>query len=283
MNHLRNARTRKLVRMLLLVLATTLAATGQSQAPSPKQLTDDQAQAMVKKISGAPPTTRPLTAAEIQKLLEYLNSRPAQPGAKAEVATDAAAPHSKAQKAKVIRIGIVMPKADLGPGFQGDSVAEPLRALISHYLSGPVTELVSIDALVSQQVDAEAQGKQCDYVLYSAVSQKKSGGSGMSLFKAATTVGGMMPMVGAAKAAGGALSAAGTVASAASAAQEAASASKGIKAKSEVSFEYRLLAAGNPAAVLNDTMKTRAATDGEDVMTPMVQKLAESVVAQVTK
>jgi hypothetical protein len=150
-------------------------------------------------------------------------------------------------------------------------------------LSGPVTELVSIDALVSQQVDAEVQGKHCDYVLYSAVSQKKSGGSGMGLFKAATTIGSMMPIVGAAKAAGGALSAAGSVASAASAAQEAASVSKGIKAKSEVSFEYRLLAAGNPATVLNDTMKTKAATDGEDVMTPMVQKLAESVVAQVTK
>jgi hypothetical protein len=273
----------KLFRILFLALAASLAATGQTPTSSTKQLTEDQAQALLKKISSAPPTTRPLTAADLQQLLAYLNSRPAQPAANAEVSTAATASHSKAQRAKAIRIGVVLPQADLGPGAQGAAVAEPLRQMISHYLSGPVTELLTLDALVPQQIDAEAQAKNCDYVLYSAVSQRKAGGNGMGLFKGATTMANMLPMAGAARAAGGMLGAAGSVANAASSAQETASLSKGIKAKSEVSLEYKLQAVGNPAAVLSDTLKAKAATDGEDVMTPLVQKVAEAVVTQVTK
>ena len=255
--------------ILFVLLLAVFSARGQSPTPPSKQLTDDQAQTLTKKLSAAPAASRPLTAAETQKLLQYLSDQAARQTASAQ-ASAAAAEAPKAQKAKLVRIGLVMPRADLGPGIQSDSVAEPLRALMTRYLTGPMVELVPLDALVTQQIDAEAQAKQCDFVLYSAVSQKKTGGMGMGLFKGATTFANMVPGAGAVKAAGGMLGAAGSVASAASAAQEAGDASKGVKAKSEVSFEYKLLAFGKPAAVLSATIKAKAATDGEDVMTPLV-------------
>jgi hypothetical protein len=184
---------------------------------------------------------------------------------------------------KKIRVGIVMPRAELGPGFSGDAVAEPLRGLVAHYLSGPMMDLVSLASLVSQQIDAEAQSKQCDYILYVSATQKKTGGNGMSLFKGATTVANMMPMVQMAKMTGGMIAAAGTAASAATATQEAVSLSKGVKAKSEVSLEYKLQAPGNPAVVSQQVFSQKAETDGDDVLTPLIGKLAEAVATQVTK
>lgn len=265
--------------MLFTVVALAAAAPGQTQVPTAKQLTDAEAHALMQRVTSAPAASKPLTAAETRALIQYVTKQAEQQAA----VTAAQEALAKAQKNKIVRIGLVMPKADLGPGYQGDSVAGPLRAMLTQYLGGPVTELVNIDSLVQQQVDAEARQKQCDYVLYAAVSQKKSGGSGMGLFKGATAIGSMMPGVGAARAAGGALSAAGSVASAASAVQEAASVSKGVKAKSELSFEYKLVTPANSIVVLTDTLKTKADTDGQDVMTPLVQQVAQAVITQVTK
>lgn len=266
----------KAVRLLLLVLVAGFSWTAGAQSAAPNPLTDDQAQALLKKVSAAAAATRPLTANEIKGLLQYVTEQTKQQMAAAQAA---AVP----PKPKKVRLGIVMPQADLGSGFSGDKVGEPLRGLIAHYLNGPVIELVSIDALVSQQVDAEAQAKQCDYVLYTTASQAKKGGNGMSLFKAGSTVANMMPMVAAAKVTGGMISAAGSAANAATAAQEAASLSKGIKAKSEVTLEYRLQAPGNPTVVAHDSFSQKAASDGDDVLTPLVGKLAGAVATQVTK
>jgi hypothetical protein len=272
------ALSHKAVRALVLVLAATIVSSAPGQTPG--QLTEAQAQALIKKLSTAPATSRPLTVAETNGLLQYVAQQAKQQAAAAQAEAAAA---TAAAKPKKVRVGIVMPRVDLGPGFSGDSAAEPLRGMIAHYLSGPVMELVPLDALVSQQIDAEAQTKQCDFVLYSSASQKKAGGNGMSLFKGATTMANMLPMVQAAKITGGMISAAGSAANAAGAAQEAASLSKGIKAKSEISLEYRLQTPGNPAALSHDVFSAKAASDGDDVLTPLVGKLAEAVAAKVAK
>lgn len=268
----------KAVRALVVFFAVTTAWIAPAQNPG--QLTEVQAQALLKKLSTAPAASRPLTVAETNGLLQYVAEQARQQAIAAQAEATAAA---AAAKPKKVRLGIVMPRVDLGPGFSGDTVAEPLRGMISHYLSGPVIELVPLDALVSQQIDAEAQAKQCDYILYSSATQKKTGGNGMGFFKGATTMANMLPMVQAAKVTGGLMNAAGSAANAATAAQEAASLSKGIKAKSEVSLEYKLQAPGNPAPASHDVLSAKAATDGDDVLTPLVAQLAEAVAAKVTK
>src|SRR5262249_28530607 len=245
----------KSLRVLLLVLAAAVASIAQDSA-SPGQLNEAQAQALLKKLSSAPAAARPLTAAEINKLLQYVSDQ-----AKQQVA---------AQKPKKVRVGIVMPQANLGPGFSGDAVGGPLRDLIAHYLSGPMMELVALDARVSQQVDAEAQSKQCAFVLYTSASQKKTGGNGLGMFKGATTMANMMPMVQAAKVTGGMMSAAGSAANAAASAQEAAALSKAIKAKNEVSLKYKLQNHGNPAASTNDILNDKGNASGAIILLHML-------------
>ncbi len=59
-------------------------------------------------------------------------------------------------------------------------------------------------------------------------------------------------------------------------------ASSGVKAKAEVTFDYTLNTVDG-ASVLRDTQKAKAKTDGEDVVTPMVQKAATSIVTLLNK
>ena len=259
-----------------IILAAAISPIACTQQATSEQ-TASQVQALQKKLSSAPATSHPLTAAEINLLLASVTEQAKQQAAALQP------PPVMAPKPKKSRVGIVMPQADLGPGYSGDKIGEPLRGMIAHYLGGPMMELVSLDSLVSQQIDAEAQAKQCDFILYTSASQKKTGGNGMSLFKGATTVANLMPMVQVAKMTGGMMAAAGSAASAASATQEAVALSKGVKAKSEVSLEYRLQAPGNPTPIAHDVFSQKASSDGDDVLTPLIGKLAEAVATQVAK
>lgn len=149
--------------------------------------------------------------------------------------------------------------------------------MLTQYLGGPNTQLVPIDALLPTQVEAEAQQKQCDYIVYSSLTQKKTGHGGF--LGRASGMAGMVPMMGAARSAG-------AIAAAANAtyvAQQAATLSRGVKAKNEVTLEYKLQAPGNATPLVTDTQKAKASSDGEDVITPMVEKAATAIMAQLTK
>jgi len=191
----------------------------------------------------------------------------------------AAAPLGE-KKPGIVRIGIAMPKAQL-PQAQGPTAGEPVRVMLIQYLTGPSVEATEIAALLPDQIDAEAKSKQCDYVVYSTVSQKKPSGSS-GLFKNMMPLASMVPMVGMVNAVGSASKAA-TAASAASTAAQTASMSSGIKAKTDVVLEYHMNTLGVDAPVISNTLDTKTSADGEDVITPMVEKEATAIMAEVTK
>lgn len=56
-----------------------------------------------------------------------------------------------------------------------------------------------------------------------------------------------------------------------------------IKARDEVSLEYKLDAVQTPATVISNKNKSKASADGEDVVTPLVAKTAEAIVSAVKK
>lgn len=187
----------------------------------------------------------------------------------------APAPAQNPKKPGAIRIGIVQPRMDMGPA--GANAGEALRVLLSQYLSGPTLEAVPLTAMLPIQAAAEGQQKQCDYILYATLSQKKSGGLG--LLKSAQSMAGMVPMLGMTGRTGAivgqaaaqtALSAAGQVAS-------------GVKAKSEVSFEYQIIAPGATSRLAADSEKTKAQSDGQDVITPMVEHAAMAIISAFAK
>lgn len=190
----------------------------------------------------------------------------------------APAPALGDKKPGVVRIGITMPKAQMGQSAQGPSAGEPLRVMLVQYLTGPSVETVSIAALLPDQIEAEAKAKQCDFLVYSNLSQKKQTG-GMGFLKNASSMANMIPMVGLTNSVSGAIAAS----SATAAASQAATLSSAVKARSDILLEYHMNAAGNTSPVLNTTLDAKATADGEDVITPLVEKEATAIMAEVSK
>jgi hypothetical protein len=191
-----------------------------------------------------------------------------------------------------VRIGIVEPQAQLGQGNTGADVAEPVRQSLVSFLSGPAVELVPLAARIPQQIEAEAAQASCTYVLYTTVTQK-AGGKGFSgLLRMMAPVASMLPYAGGMGGSGdGAMVAsmaaqAATQAAAQSAQQQAMSqmthAQAGsIKARDELTLQYQLVRLGDAQPLLNATLKAKAKADGEDLLSPLIEKAAKAVVNAV--
>ena len=179
----------------------------------------------------------------------------------------------------VIRIGVVQPKAQMGQGNSGANVAEPIRGMLSQYLNGPTQEIVPLSAMLSSQIDAEAKAKECDYVLFSTISQKLGGGGAANFLKKAGPMTSMIPVVGMAGGVSGAVAGAVTGTAVSSAANVAST----VKAKSEITLEYKLMIPGNDVPVLANTEKAKAKEDGEDIISPLMEQAATAIVAELTK
>jgi hypothetical protein len=181
-------------------------------------------------------------------------------------------------KKGVIRIGVAEPKAQMGQGNTGANVAEPIREMIIKYLAGPSQEVVPIEAMIPSQIEAEAASKQCDYVVYAAIAQKVAGG-GLGMLKMMAPMASMVPGVG--MLAGGATGAMTTVGVGAVMSGTASAAST-VKAKSDVTFEYKLMAPGNPNPVVANTETVKAKENGEDVTSPLIEHAATAILGKVS-
>ncbi|MBV9301935.1 MAG: hypothetical protein JOY62_08695 [Acidobacteriaceae bacterium] len=263
------------------VLPLCLPVVGQIPGPAVPQLTDAQAQALLQISQSGVQLTSEQTQMLAQYVLRKSQSAAPQQGAPTAGASVAATPAAALadKKMGVVRIGIVMPKMQLGQGPQDPSAGEPMRNILAQYLTGPSIEVTSIGALLPQQIEAEATANRCDYLVYSSLTQKKSGG-GLGFLKGASGMAGMIPMLGGASAAMGAVTAAAT---AATAAQQAASLSSGIRAKSEVVVAFHVKAAGSSSPVLSKSISAKATADGEDIISPLIEQEATAIMAQVRK
>ena len=245
-------------------------------AGSPNGLTAAQSQMLLQALtqSTAAASTAPVSTAQSQLLAQMFASRPSA----VPMPTIAAAPTTPALSSKkpgIIRIGVAEPKAQMGPSGPANAYTEPIRSAIVHYLSGPMIEVIPIVAALPAQIEAEAQQKECDYIVYTAISQKENNGR-LSMLKKAMPMASMVPMVGLAGGLAGAAAGA-----AAAGAASAASISSGVKAKSDVTLEYELVAGGN--AILSKSLSVKARNDGEDVITPLVEQADSAILDAVIK
>jgi hypothetical protein len=291
------------------------------RAASAQQLTDAQAQALLQTLAAQQSAggAASLTTAQNQMLLQYLMSKqgtaalasglnavqiqaqtqmilrqlmtngkqgvpgggtspvlPQSAGGPAPIPSGTAVIGEK--KAGVVRIGIVMPKSQLGQGAQGPAAGEPLRGMLAQYLVGPSAEIIPIAALLPDQIEAESKVKLCDYLVYSSITQKKQTG-GLGMLKSASSMANMIPMVGMMNSVSGAMAAT----TAATTAQEAATMSSAVKAKSDITLDYHVTATGDPSPVLSNSLTAKATSDGEDVITPLVEKEATAIMTEVSK
>jgi hypothetical protein len=195
-----------------------------------------------------------------------------------------------------IRIGVAPPDAQVGQGNNAAAdYSTPIRNAMILLMNGPAVEVAALDSRIPMQLQAEAQQKQCDYVLFSSVAVKHNSGGFGKFAKFATPLASMTPVGMMAHGMGTAVAA--TAASAAAqAAQQAAQQqamnqvmaqlsgfNTQIKQKDDVNVQYQLIATGQSQPVVQNALQGKAKSDGEDVLTPLLQQTANTVVTQVGK
>ncbi len=222
------------------------------------------------------------------------NAAMMHPGGNQPASTPVVAPQALGPKAPgKVRIGIAPPEAQLGQGNNaGADYSTPIRNAMVALMSGPAVEIAALDSHIAMQLEAEAQQKQCDYILYSSVLVKHSQGGGFGKFmKMASPVASMTPMGMATHGMGSAVAASAASAAASAAAQQAqqqaisqlAGFNGQIKSKDDVNVQYQLVQPGQTTPRVQNALQGKAKSDGEDVLTPMLQAAATNVLTEVTK
>jgi hypothetical protein len=165
-------------------------------------------------------------------------------------------------------------------GVDGNAAesGEAIRDLLVSFLSGPSMQPVTLDARVRPLALEEAKQKGCAYFITTTATRKRGGGGGFGrvLGQAAETASWYIPGGSGGAAVGRAVSA-GT-------ARTLGNMAATTRAKDEMRFEWTVtsLAEGaRPASPRSEKLK--ASSDGEDLLTPLVQRAAENIVETVLK
>lgn len=176
-----------------------------------------------------------------------------------------------AQTSSDICIAIPQPSLRGADGNTAE-LATSLRDLVSSFLAGPSLRVVSLEARLPQHAAEEARQKDCGTVLTMTFTRKRSsGGLGRAIGSAAGAAAWHVPYGGAAGAA------------ARSAAVAASNIASNTRAKDEWSLEYRLVSVADGKSLRSGKEKKKADSDGEDVVTPLVEQMAIAVASSVVK
>jgi hypothetical protein len=172
-----------------------------------------------------------------------------------------------------------MPASVTGVDGSAVEAGNAVRDLIISFLTGPSMQPVAIEARVRQLAVEEAKQKGCAYVVTSSLSRKRGGsgsGFGQAVGRAAGTAAWSVP--GSAGVGGAVIR--GASVGAAEAVQQMTSSTR---AKDEMRLEWTLSPLASEKAAMSSNDKLKASSDGEDLLTPLVQRAAEAIVRTVLK
>lgn len=171
----------------------------------------------------------------------------------------------------VIRIGLAGIKpGSVGDGMNAQALAGSVQTSFDRYLKGTGVEIVLIEARLPSAIEQEARDSDCDFVLYAQVTHKRSGGGFGGLRNIGNVLGGAIPIGG---------GVAGQVATEAArqTIYTAADAAASIKAKDELTLDVNLKKTDGSAA-LTRQFKTKAKSEGEDIISPLVEQATQAIV-----
>jgi hypothetical protein len=192
-----------------------------------------------------------------------VNTPASQPSSSTAASTTAVGP----KRAGVIRIGVVAVKpGNVAEGMNAQQLAAAVRNTLIENLKGSNVEAVPIEG--TGGIQAEAQQKECDYLVFGSVSHKKGGGGFGSFMNSA-----------AGKVASNVGYGSSTAAVVASNTIVAATVAENIKAKDEMTLDVRLERPGATSPTFAQQYKGKAKSAGEDIITPLVQQAAQAVLA----
>jgi hypothetical protein len=172
-------------------------------------------------------------------------------------------------------VAIVMPSVE---GVDDSTaVAMSVRSLFQSYLTGPSLRSIALNAKLLSQANEEATQMQCTKVLTVSLARKAGGNSKSKVAAAAQAAGtaaGYIPGGGIAEIA---------VAGAAAGAQAIGSLAQNTRAKDEMRMEYRVTTVDGAQILGPKSDRLKARSNGEDIVTPLVERAAISIAFVVTK
>jgi hypothetical protein len=173
----------------------------------------------------------------------------------------------------VIRIGLVLPRVQMGTN-EAAQAAEGVRNMFAEYLNGPTIQVALLSARIPSQYAIEAQRAECDYTLAASVVHRR-GSDGAALGKVLGNFGGYGGYIPAGDAVQGAI-VNGVI-------QTATDFATSTHAKDVMQLDYQLQVPGSSKPLLTQTNKSRAKSDGEDLLTPLIEQAAEAVGAEISR
>lgn len=156
-----------------------------------------------------------------------------------------------------------------------------VRDAFASFLTGPTLAVQPLNARLQSQVREEAKLAGCRFLLFPSVKhERKSGGGGiLSKVASGAVQQGAWAVSGSAGSTVGRVVAGAAAGAASSAVYDYASSSR---IKDELTLTYRL-ESGTGAVLVEKSEKRKAKSDGEDLLTPLVQRAAEAIADAATK
>jgi hypothetical protein len=191
----------------------------------------------------------------------------------------AVAQNDAATMPNVTRICLAPAAVEAAPN--GVDPMAAVRDAFTSFLTGPTLAVQPLNARLQSQVREEAKLAGCRFLLLPSVKhERKSGGGGLFGKVASGAVQqGAWAVSGSAGSTVGRVVAGAAAGAASSAVYDYASSSRN---KDELTLAYRLESAAG-AVLVENSQKRKAKSDGEDLLTPLVQRAAEAIAGAATK
>jgi hypothetical protein len=181
-----------------------------------------------------------------------------------------------AKKVGVIRIGMANVKVGaVGEGLNAGDLSAAVQNTLGEYLKGTKVELVALEAKLPSAISEEAKSKECDFVIYANVSHKKGGGGFGGFGK---VLGNVVQQTGGGSWGNTTANVAGAVVSRTIV---GATLSNNIKAKEEITLDIKLQKGESNA--FGKQFKGKAKSDGEDILSPMIEQVAQAILDVIGK
>jgi hypothetical protein len=177
---------------------------------------------------------------------------------------------------KTAHVCIVLPSV---AGVEGSAteVGVSLRQLFESYLTGPSLQAVALESRLASQAVLEARQRGCGNLLRVALQLKRGGGGGGLFGK----VLGQAGSVTAWSIPGGSVEAAIARGATIAASQAVGELASGTRTRDEMRLEWSLATLDGGTLAGPQREQAKAKTDGEDLLTPLVERAAESIAAAV--
>jgi hypothetical protein len=157
-----------------------------------------------------------------------------------------------------------------------------VREAFASYLSGPSLAVTPLNAKLASQAREEARQASCAYVVYTSMKleRNKSGGGLFGKIVGEAVQSSAWELRGRA---GGSVAGRVVTSAAASAAAEAArNFATNVKTRDELTLDWRLESMDG-GIVAKNSSKAKASSDGQDLLTPMVERAAETIASAVVR